>query len=228
MATKPSGKPSRILVLDDEGDILEVLKLLLEYEGHHVVAAKDGRAALAATAARPFDLVVMDISMPDMSGIDIARTLRGNPKTADIRIAFHTGLDEHWVRERFADYDLYLTKANDAQVLVDEIARLLAEARPARGATGDAAAAEVVYSSDEAMRAQRALRSAMGLGPVALTAAALLAGLDDEIAQLHRIGRSDAEIAELIAAATGKSLPASAVTLHRKAPQSDRDRGRKA
>ena len=224
MATKPSGKPARILVLDDEGDILEVLKLLLEYEGHHVVAAKDGRAALVAVAGKPFDLVVMDISMPDMSGIDIARSLRGNPKTADIRIAFHTGLDEHWVRDRFADYDLYLTKANDAQILVDEIARLLAESRPSRGAGGDSGAADIAYSTDEAMRAQLALRSAMGLGPVALTPAALLAGLDDEIAQLHRIGRSDAEIAELIAVATGKGLPASAVALHRKTRQGDHGR----
>ncbi|MEO8921815.1 MAG: response regulator, partial [Caldimonas sp.] len=66
MTTKQPAKPARILVMEDESDILEVLKLLLEYEGHHVVTARDGRAALAAAAAKSFDLVVMDISMPDM------------------------------------------------------------------------------------------------------------------------------------------------------------------
>ncbi len=210
MTTKQAAKPARILVMEDESDILEVLKLLLEYEGHHVVTARDGRAALAAAAAKSFDLVVMDISMPDMSGIDVARALRAGPKTADIRIAFHTGLDEHWVRERFADYDLYLTKANDAEVLVDEIAKLLLRSRNA-SAPGTAAAEELTFSGEEATRAQHALRSAMGLEPVAMSLPALIDRLAAEIGQLRKIGRSDEEIAAMISAATGRQLPASAM-----------------
>ncbi|MEO7055737.1 MAG: response regulator, partial [Caldimonas sp.] len=107
-------KPGRILVIEDDWDILEVLKLMLEGEDHEVVTAKHGRAALAAMASssRPFDLVLMDISMPEMSGIEVAQAMRANPKTADVRIVIHTALEEHWVRARFADYDLFLTKAN--------------------------------------------------------------------------------------------------------------------
>ena len=52
MTSRPSVKPARILVIEDEGDILEVLKLLLEYEGHQVSTAKDGPTALAAARRR--------------------------------------------------------------------------------------------------------------------------------------------------------------------------------
>jgi DNA-binding response OmpR family regulator len=210
MANRPASKPARILVIEDEGDILEVLKLLLEYEGHRVSTAKDGRTALAAAAAHSFDLVVMDISMPDMSGIEVARALRADAKTADVRIAFHTGLDEHWVRERFADYDLYLTKANDAEVLVEEIAGLLARTRSAR--PGGATAATVQeFSAKDVLRARHALHKAMGVETTALSLDDFLAVVAAEIAQLRKIGRSDAEIAALIGAAIGRDLPATAL-----------------
>lgn len=209
MSTSPATRPARILVIEDEDDILEVLKLLLEYEGHQVVTAKNGRAALAAATARPFDLVVMDVSMPGMSGIEIAHALRANPKTAEMRIVFHTGLDEHWVRDRFADYDLYLTKANDAEVLVDEIAALLARERAPRAETS--ALPAPTFSTDDASRARIALRSAMGLGPSSIGLAELLELLADEIGQLRRMGRSDEDIAALVTASVGHEIPTSAL-----------------
>jgi hypothetical protein len=130
-------------------------------------------------------------------------------RRADIRIAFHTGLDEHRVRERFADYDLYLTKANDAEVLVDEIAALLARAKSVRPDT--AAPAEPGFSGKDVLRAQGALRKAMGLGSAALSLRDVLDLVAAEIAQLRKTGRSDADIAALIAAATGRDIPAAAV-----------------
>lgn len=210
MATRPKVNPARILVIEDEGDILEVLKLMLEDEGHQVVTAEDGRTALAAAAARPFDVVVMDISMPDMSGIDVARALRADAKTADIRIAVHTGLDERWVRERFSDYDLFLTKANDAERLVDEIARLLTRPRTPRSGAPVALRPEG-YSGKDVLRAQRALRKAMGLGPADLSLDEMLALVAPEIAQLARTGRSDEDIAVLIGSAIGRDIPPAAV-----------------
>ena len=210
MPEKAKTKPGRILVIEDDWDILEVLKLMLEGEGHQVVTAKHGRAALAATAAasKPFDLVVMDISMPEMSGIEVAQALRADAKTAGMRIAIHTGLDEHWVRARFVDYDLFLTKANDADVLLDEIAKLLAQPRPSRGAP---AAAEAMFSAEDSVQAQGALRAAMGIGPEALTLPAFLATLATEIEQLRRIGKSEGEIAGLIGQAIGKPVAAEAL-----------------
>ena len=162
MSFAQKAKPGRILVIEDDWDILEVLKLMLEGEGHQIVTAKHGRAGMAAATAanRPFDLVVMDISMPEMSGIEVAQALRANPKTAGVRIVIHTALDEHWVRARFPDYDLFLTKANDADVLLDEIARLLALPQGGRGAAGP----EPTFSASDVVQAQGALRIAMGSG----------------------------------------------------------------
>ena len=210
MPEKARSKPGRILVIEDDWDILEVLKLMLEGEGHQVVTAKHGRAALAATAgaSKPFDLVVMDISMPEMSGIEVAQALRADVKTAGVRIAIHTGLDEHWVRARFVDYDLFLTKANDADVLLDEIARLLAQPRPSRGAP---AAAEAMFTAEDGVKAQGALRAAMGIGPESLALPAFLATLGTEIEQLRRVGKSDGEIAGLVGQAIGKPVAADAL-----------------
>ena len=208
---------SRILVVEDDWDILEVLKLMLEYEGHQVVTAKHGRAALAEaeSASKPFDLVVLDISMPDVSGIEVARALRQAPKTADVYIVVHTGLDEHWVRERFADYDVFLTKAADAEVLVEQIAKLLAQPRAA-GGRRLADATNVEFSEEDVVAAQRALRLSLGLAPTPLALPAFVEALHDEIDQLRRLGRSDAEIAEVIATATGKPVTAEALASRRR------------
>ena len=214
MAGRDKAKPGRILVVEDDWDILEVLKLMLEYEGHHVTTAKHGRAALAAAAARSFDLVVLDISMPEMSGIEVGQALRAAEKTAEVYIVIHTGLDEHWVRERFADYDVFLTKAHDADILVKEIARLLAQPRVA-GRRLAAAADAPSFSADEAAKAQRALRASMGLETKTLSLPALLKQLDDEIGQLRRLGRSNHEIAELLSSALGRAVSTQALEDHK-------------
>ena len=65
----------RILIVEDDWAILEVLKLMLEDEGHVVVTAKHGREAVTIASAKPFDMVLMDISMPEMNGIEVARFL---------------------------------------------------------------------------------------------------------------------------------------------------------
>jgi len=211
MAATPSGKAAgRILVVEDDWDILEVLKLMLEDEGHQVVTAKHGKAALAATAARAFDLVVMDISMPQMSGIEVARALRADPRTAGVYLVIHTGLDEHWVRERFADYDVFLTKAEDADRLVEQIARLLAQPRPAGGRTPGVPAGPT-FGDDDVLVAQRALREAMGLAAEPMPLPAFIESLGEEIAQLQRLGHSAMAIAGLIGTALGREIPASAI-----------------
>jgi len=209
--TKPA--TGRVLIIEDDWDILEVLKLMLEDEGHQVVTATDGRDALAAAAAKRFDVVVMDISMPEMrmSGIEIAQALRADPKTADVQIAIHTGLQERWVKERFPDYDLFLTKAEDVSRLVAGIARLVAQPRVARNAPAQAAAA---FSAEDVMQAQLGLRQTMGLGPEAFGAAQFIGMLGDEIRQLRDIGKSPAEIAALISKAIGRELPAALLEQH--------------
>jgi len=73
--------PKHILVVDDEPRIREVVEFALRREGFTVSAASDGRAALAMTRAAPVDLVVLDVMLPDMSGLEVCRALRAESRT---------------------------------------------------------------------------------------------------------------------------------------------------
>jgi len=205
-------KPGHILVIEDDADILEVLKLMLEDEGHSVVTARGGAEALAAAASdKAFDLVVLDISMPDMNGIEVAQKLRMAGKTSGIRIAIHTALEERWVKDRFADYDLFFGKARDVDLLVQGVARLLAE--PKRTAAG-AAPPEATFSVEQTMRAKSALRGMIGIGADALPSRSFFALLADEIDQLRKLGHDDIAIAAAIAEAVGVEVAPSLVVAH--------------
>lgn len=87
----PCGQSCRILAVDDEPEILELLREVLVADGHHVATAESGRAALETLAAAtvPFDLVISDIRMPDLDGPALWRRLEADG--ASPRIAFMTG-----------------------------------------------------------------------------------------------------------------------------------------
>jgi DNA-binding response OmpR family regulator len=71
---------SRILVVDDHEDIRLLLRLELSADGHHILEAENGEEALAAIAAGPVDLVLLDIMMPVMDGWEVLRRLSGEPR----------------------------------------------------------------------------------------------------------------------------------------------------
>jgi len=77
---------SRILVVDDEPDQRFLLRRIFERAGHEVTAATDGAAALKAVRESAPDLVVTDMMMPIMGGVELIRQLRGDPATAAIPI----------------------------------------------------------------------------------------------------------------------------------------------
>ncbi len=72
---------ARILVVDDDGHIREVVRVALEQGGFGVVEATDGATALKAFAAEPFDLVVLDIVMPEVDGLEVCRQIRARART---------------------------------------------------------------------------------------------------------------------------------------------------
>ena len=82
---------SRILVVDDEPDQRFLLRRIFEWAGHDVVEAGDGAAALKSAGEYPPDLVVTDIMMPLMDGVELIRRLRSEPATADIPILSVSG-----------------------------------------------------------------------------------------------------------------------------------------
>ena len=85
---------STILVVDDEPDLRHLLRIFFERAGHEVVVAGQGLAALEAAHRTPPDLVVTDIMMPVMDGVELIRRLRSDPVTARIPILAVTG-DPH-------------------------------------------------------------------------------------------------------------------------------------
>ncbi len=85
---------ARILVVDDELPILEPLKYNLEKEGFEVSTAMDGREALQKCQTFAPDLVVLDLMLPVIDGLQVCRQLRSNPQTKDIRILMLTARAE--------------------------------------------------------------------------------------------------------------------------------------
>ena len=71
----------RILVVEDEPAIADAVGYALRGDGHEVEAVGDGESALAAAAAQPFDLLVLDLMLPGVSGIEVCRRLRGESAT---------------------------------------------------------------------------------------------------------------------------------------------------
>ena len=83
----------QIVVADDDPVMRALLQLKLEAEGHRVTLAKDGNEALAlAGSARP-ELVVLDVAMPGVDGLEVTRRLRRQPETARLPIVLLTGRD---------------------------------------------------------------------------------------------------------------------------------------
>ena len=103
---------SRILVVDDNAANREVLARRMIRESHQVVTADSGSAALAQAAAQPFDLIVLDLIMPDMGGYEVLRRLKADENTREIPVIIVSALDEldSVVRCIEAGAEDYLTK----------------------------------------------------------------------------------------------------------------------
>jgi PAS domain S-box-containing protein len=102
----------RILVVDDNRDAANSLAILLEYKGAEVEVAYDGPSALEALSRQPPDMAIMDIAMPGMDGLEVARRIRAHPRHRDMRLIAMTGLGEVMDRDRSAQagFDRHLVK----------------------------------------------------------------------------------------------------------------------
>ncbi len=125
-AAKPSATagpplPRRVLVVDDNIDAAESLRLLLQAEGHQCELAHDGLAAVAATARFAPDIVLLDIGLPGLNGYEAATRMRQHAPTGTRpTLVALTGWGQRQDRERAAEagFDLHLTKPVDPAVIM--------------------------------------------------------------------------------------------------------------
>jgi two-component system OmpR family response regulator len=118
----------RILIADDEPNIREVISFALERAGYAVVAARNGSEALQALRRGPVDLIVLDVGMPEMDGLEVCRQVR---KTSDVPILFLSARDEEIDRVLGLEIggDDYVTKPFSARELVARVNVILKRAR---------------------------------------------------------------------------------------------------
>jgi two-component system alkaline phosphatase synthesis response regulator PhoP len=86
--------PKKILIIEDEKDILDLLQLYLKREGYDVHIAKDGEAGLRKASQERYELILLDLMLPQVDGLEICRNLRSRPQTADIPIIMITAKAE--------------------------------------------------------------------------------------------------------------------------------------
>ena len=117
----------KILCVDDEPDILEILKYNLSNEGYNVSTAADGKSAIELAYNISPNLIIMDVMMPNMDGIEACEKLRSDEKFNDTIIMFLTarGEDYSHVAAYDAGADDYVTKPVKPKVLVSKVKGLL-------------------------------------------------------------------------------------------------------
>jgi DNA-binding response OmpR family regulator len=124
---------ARILIAEDDPDIREMVETKLSELGYETVAVADGEAAMRACVERSFDLAVLDIMMPGMSGLETLRLLRANEWFAGMPVVLMTALTHEYDVKRGYETgaSVYLTKPFSPQVLASLAREFLAgEARP--------------------------------------------------------------------------------------------------
>tara|TARA_B100000575_G_scaffold125282_1_gene99920 strand:- start:1928 stop:2617 length:690 start_codon:yes stop_codon:yes gene_type:complete len=117
----------KILCVDDEPDILEILKYNLSNEGYDIFTAKDGKIAVEKAKEKKPNLIIMDIMMPNMDGIQACEILRSDEKFNDTLIMFLTarGEDYSYVAAYEAGADDYVTKPVKPKILLSKVKGLL-------------------------------------------------------------------------------------------------------
>ncbi|MBK8563466.1 MAG: response regulator transcription factor [Saprospiraceae bacterium] len=117
----------KILVVDDEPDILEILSYNLRKEGFQVQTANNGEEGLKAAHQMNPDLIILDIMMPQMDGVEVCRQLRSMPSFDNTLIAFLTAKEEDQSQISALDFggDDYITKPIKPKVLMSRVKALL-------------------------------------------------------------------------------------------------------
>lgn len=117
----------RILIADDEPNIVIPLEYLMKREGHEVLVARDGTQALETIRRERPDLVLLDVMMPGLSGFEVCQTVRADEALAGVRIVMLTakGRDADVAKGLALGADAYVTKPISTRDLARRVRELL-------------------------------------------------------------------------------------------------------
>ena len=120
-------KDITILLVDDEQDILEIVGYNLEQEGYQIITASDGKEAIAKAKKHLPQLIIMDVMMPEMDGMEACENIRKLPELSNVIITFLTARSEDYsqVAGFDAGADDYITKPIKPKLLVSKVKALL-------------------------------------------------------------------------------------------------------
>lgn len=129
--------PARILIADDYDDNRELLRLMLEGAGYHVLETSDGRECVAAARAHLPDLALIDLSMPVLDGWGTLDELRADQRTRKLPCIAVTAFAAAQDRQRALDagFDAYLAKPYRSRDLLDLVEGLLNQTKAATDMT---------------------------------------------------------------------------------------------
>jgi two-component system alkaline phosphatase synthesis response regulator PhoP len=117
----------KVLIADDEPDILEILKYNLIKEGYQVVTAQDGNEAIEKAKQTLPDLIILDIMMPGKNGVEVCEILRSQPNMKDTLIMFLTALSDEatQIKGLLTGADDYISKTISPNVFISKVQSLL-------------------------------------------------------------------------------------------------------
>ena len=128
-------KDIKILLVDDEQDILEIVGYNLSQEGYQIVTASNGKEAIAKAKKEHPQLIIMDVMMPEMDGMEACENIRKIPELQDTIITFLTARSEDYsqVAGFDAGADDYIAKPIKPKVLVSKVQALLRRLKGVEG-----------------------------------------------------------------------------------------------
>lgn len=118
----------KILIVDDDPNSVALMAYTLEFEGYQVLQAEDGVSGLELVESQSPDLVLLDVMLPDLSGLEVCRRIREDLQNPELKVIMLSAKADTSDRDRglAAGADMYLTKPAEPEQVVRSVEELLA------------------------------------------------------------------------------------------------------